>query len=355
MVWTTSKAGNGSFTRDDPSCLYCGGRAFVCLHDDVRDRLRYVPGRWSFHRCCVCGSALLFPFPHPSELATFYPPVYAFSLDLGGGSGLARILNWLEYRLFFRPQYESQVRRVLAHIRWDGSRGLRLLDIGCGRGLRLLGFRDRGFTVEGMDFDSQAVKYLQQHHGIAAVCTDLENLEKEFPKGAYDLVTAFHVIEHAPDPLALLGQCFRLLKPGGRFVAAVPLLDCVQAGWFGDRWLPVTEAPRHLTLPSREGIRWLCRRAGFEGLVLGADSTLNSAGVIGASVIPDAAITNSYGPRRIEGLIKRLLGGLVALASIPLCWLENEVLRRPSLGIFSARRPVSAPFSGVAPPCAPAN
>ena len=138
-------------------------------------------------------------------------------------------MNGLEYHCFFRPIYESQARACSRDIAWDGSTGKRLLDVGCGTGLRLLAFRRRGFEVEGMDFHPESVEYLRRRHGVAAVCTDVDGLQGHFAAASFDVITAFHVVEHVPDVLALFRSCWTLLKPGGHFAGAVPLLDCIQA------------------------------------------------------------------------------------------------------------------------------
>src|SRR3989442_1636035 len=187
------------------------GAAMIVLA--VWERLGYVPGRWAFWRCRECGSAVLSPFPKANELASLYPPVYSFALDLGRENPFRRFLARLEYRFFFRPQYEAQARRVLRGIDWQGARGQRLLDVGCGPGLRLITFRRRGFDVRGMDFQPEVVEYLRKELGIPAVCTDVHGLAECFPPTSFDLITAFSVLEHVPSVEAALESCFRLLNP----------------------------------------------------------------------------------------------------------------------------------------------
>jgi SAM-dependent methyltransferase len=305
----------------------------------LQDRLGHVPGRWAFWRCRECGSAVLSPFPKANELASFYPPVYSFTLDLGRESPFRRFLARLEYLFYFQPQYEAQARRVLRGIDWQGVRGQRLLDVGCGRGLRLLTFRRRGFDVQGMDLQPEVVEYLRKELGIPAVCTDVQGLPECFPPASFDLITAFFVLEHVPSVEAVLESCFRLIKPGGWFVGAVPFVDSVQAGLFKGRWINATEAPRHLSLPTRAGMEHVCRRAGFDKVMLRPDSTLNCAGQVGISLFPGGTITHVYGGGRVRALAGRLLAGSVTMLSIPFCVVENYVLRRPSLGMVFAHKP----------------
>ncbi len=322
-----------------PPCLYCAGDSYMPLFQNVQDRLGYVPGRWAFWRCRQCGSATLSPFPKVTELASFYPPIYSFSLDFGKENALKHLFARLEYHFYVQPQYEAQARRVLRGINWGKLSGQRLLDVGCGRGLRLLTFQKRGFEVQGMDFQPEVVEYLQTHLGIPAVCTSLDGLRQCFAPASFDLITAFHVLEHVPDVAATLRTCFQLLKPGGYFVGAVPLMDSSQARLFQARWMNVTEAPRHLSLPSQEGMKRVCSRAGFEQVTIRPDSVLTCAGIVGLSVLPGAASTQSYGDGRLQTLLTRLLAGALAIFSVPWCLVDNYLLRRPALGIVFAVKP----------------
>lgn len=325
-----------------PPCLYCGALDYAPRHENVEDRLGHVPGRWSFWTCQECGSATLAPFPAAADLAAFYPSVYSFSTELGQQSAIRRLMAWLEFRFYFGPQYEAQTRRVLRRVHWTGVRGLRLLDVGCGRGLRLLTFRRRGFEVYGTDFQQEVVDDLRERLSIPAVCTDVEGLAGAFPPASFDLITMFFVLEHVPSIDRALRACLTLLKPGGWFVGAVPFIDCVQAPLFGARWIHVTEAPRHLSLPTRDGMTRACRRAGFERVELAPDSALNCAGQVGSSLLPGAAITHVYGGARWRPVLRRLAGGVVTGLAIPFCLVENYLLGRPSLGMVIARKPERA-------------
>src|SRR5215213_2977027 len=199
---------------DAHPCLYCGGTDFTVLHAGVEDRLRYAPGKRDWLRCKACGSAVLFPFPAVEEIPGFYPPVYTFGLkqDKSGGA-LQQAVAQVEFQAFYRPQYESQAQRIVRVTRVP--RTGKMLDVGCGRGLRLLSFRRLGMDVHGMDLIPEPVEYVKHDLGVPAVCTDMAGLPAAFEPGTFDLVTAFQVIEHVPDTDEMLASCFALLRPGG--------------------------------------------------------------------------------------------------------------------------------------------
>ncbi|MCI0462373.1 MAG: class I SAM-dependent methyltransferase [Gemmataceae bacterium] len=321
-------------------CLYCGGASFRPLYRHVQDRLGYVPGTWAFDRCTACGSALLAPLPAEEEIPSFYPPVYGFTPDLERRGRWGRLLADLEHRVLYQPLYEGQVRLVLRGIRWQGRQGVRLLDVGCGRGLRLVCLRRLGFAVHGMDCQAGDIDYLQHHLQIPAVCTDFAGLRSHFPANSFEVITAFHVLEHVPDVVGAIRTCLALLKPGGWFVAASPLIDSLQAELLKRHWLAVTEAPRHLSLPSQQGFREVCRRAGGTAVELRHDATLNCAGFWGLSLVPGATSSLANTRRRLV-LLQRMLAASVSALLVPWCLLENLVLRRPAAGMVFTRKPLA--------------
>ena len=319
-------------------CLYCASTDLAPLYSGVRDRLGFVPGERTFLRCRACGSAVLDPLPRTEELPAFYPPVYSFTLELGG-SRFKRLLSKAEYHLYFRPQYTAQVRRVMRACGWKNGTGKKLLDVGCGRGLRLLEFRRLGFDVHGLDVQEDVVRYLRDDLKIPAECADVTSMSRMYPTGSFDLITTYFLIEHIPNVREAFAAMFDLLKPGGWVAAAVPLVDSVQARVFGRKWINATEAPRHLSLPTQKGIEQVCRSAGFESATILPDSALNCAGQIASSLIPGATLTHVYGQNRLLPLLARAVGAGAMLASVPWCLFENRVLGRPPLGVILARKP----------------
>jgi SAM-dependent methyltransferase len=339
IVEPTPHAAPASFA--GVACLYCGSADLRPLYAGVRDRLGFVPGERSFRECARCGSAVQVPLPTTDDLPAFYPPVYSFTLELGG-SGFKRLLSKAEYHLFFRPQYAAQTRRVMRACGWRRGDGKRLLDVGCGRGLRLLEFRRLGFEVHGMDVQPDVVRYLREELHIPAEVADVSAMTRIHPPGSFDLVTTFFLIEHIPDVRAAIEGMYGLLKPGGWLAAAVPFVDSVQSRVFGSRWINVTEAPRHLSLPTRKGMTEACRAAGFGAVNLLPDSALNCAGQIGSSLVPGATLTHAYGSGgKIGPLFRRAVGAAAMAASVPWCLFENHVLGRMPLGIAMAHKPAN--------------
>jgi SAM-dependent methyltransferase len=281
---------------------------------------------------------VLVPFPAREELAAYYPAVYSFAPELGNKGLARRVLARLEYRFFFRPQYASQVRGVLRRATGLPARP-RLLDVGCGRGLRLLTFREHGCEVEGTDFQPELAEYVRKQLGIPVTCAAVEDLGRHFAPASFDLVTAIYVVEHVTDVMGLLTSCHDLLRPGGWLVAGIPLVDSVQAGVLRGRWLNAAEAPRHVTLPSQEGMRRACSAVGFDRVLFHPDPLLTCAGLYALSALPGASTTAVYSRGGLLTLGQRLLAGAITGLMIPWVAVENYLLRRPSQALVFARRP----------------
>lgn len=326
-------------------CLYCGSSRLNRCYSGVRDRLGFVPGERAWLSCEDCGSAVLSPLPDPEELGAFYPPVYSFSLELGKTRRWAGWMANAEYRLFFRPQYRSCARQI-ARLTHAKAAGRRLLDLGCGRGLRMREFHSLGYAVHGLDLQEDTVRYIREDLGFPATCTDVREADRHFARESFDIITAFYLLEHINDVGEFLRSAFSLLCPGGYIALGVPLFDSLQSAILGDRWINITEAPRHLSLPTRNGAMAACAGAGFENIVIVPDSFLNCAGSVGSSVVPGGTLTHVYGGGRLRAFMKRGLGAAVTLASLPFCLWENHVAKRPSLGIVFAQKPMLNGKSG---------
>lgn len=138
--------------------------------------------------------------------------------------------------------------------------GKRLLDLGCGDGSFLALMRDAGWHVTGIDPDAKAARTAQERFGLTVIVGSLQ--DAGFPNQSFDAVTLSHVIEHVHDPVALLSECRRVLKPGGRAVIVTPNIRSLGHRRFGASWRGL-EPPRHFNLFSSQTLRNCCQRAGL--------------------------------------------------------------------------------------------
>ncbi len=102
----------------------------------------------------------------------------------------------------------------------------RILDLGCGQGntTRMLAACFPEANVTGLDCDSQLVGYARRHeangHNVDFVQGDAMDLK--FAEASFDLVFTRYVLVHMPDPLGVVKQFPRILRPGGYAVSFEP-------------------------------------------------------------------------------------------------------------------------------------
>jgi SAM-dependent methyltransferase len=94
--------------------------------------------------------------------------------------------------------------------------GRRLLDVGCSYGAFLEVARERGWEVSGVELSRKGSEYAREHRGLEIFVGTLE--QARFPDGAFDAVSLWDVVEHLDQPLELLRETHRILRPGGVLV-----------------------------------------------------------------------------------------------------------------------------------------
>jgi 2-polyprenyl-6-hydroxyphenyl methylase / 3-demethylubiquinone-9 3-methyltransferase len=103
-------------------------------------------------------------------------------------------------------------------------KGARVLDVGCGGGLLAEAMARAGADVTAIDLAPEVIEVARLHLFESGLQVDyqlrsVEAVAAEQP-GAFDLVTCMEMLEHVPDPAAVIGACATLLKPGGQLVVS---------------------------------------------------------------------------------------------------------------------------------------
>jgi SAM-dependent methyltransferase len=126
----------------------------------------------------------------------------------------------------------------------DRIRGL-VIDLGCGASPYKKDILKGARTYIGVDWE-----YSLHDLSNVDVFADLTN---PFPfKNDYaDTIVSFQVMEHLPDPLLFLAECYRVLKSGGRIFITLPFM------WH------VHEAPYDFYRYTRYGLQHLIKKSGF--------------------------------------------------------------------------------------------
>jgi len=127
----------------------------------------------------------------------------------------------------------------------------RVLDVGCGTGEMAQRIeRDLGATVVAVDSSPRMVT-LTRERGIDARVGDVQALA--FEDGEFDCVVAAWLLYHVPDRDAAIAECARVLRAGGRLVAAT-LSSCNLA----ELWTFLgADIERDITFSSENGVEQL--------------------------------------------------------------------------------------------------
>ncbi len=155
---------------------------------------------------------------------------------------------------------ERTFAKALKHIERFVPRKGALLDIGTAGGSFLAAAKKRGWRVSGCELNAWMVNWGNKHYGLNIQQGTL--FEQQYKSSACDLVTLWDVIEHTPDPAAVVRECARILKPSGLLIINYPDIGSWIARLMGRRWLFLTSV--HLYYFTRKTMHALLNQAGFE-------------------------------------------------------------------------------------------
>ena len=226
----------------------------ICTSEKTRFRFESwdythgYPGTFPIWQCKNCGHMYLEGNFTPEMLTEMYSNYYP------------------------RSQYGEQYEPYTEHtgfLAWlDGKKAgchlwvpqnVRILDIGCG-GCEALGYhKARGCEVWGCEADEN-VRKIAERLGVNVNIGlfNPDNYEKDY----FDYVTMSHVLEHSIDPIEMLKQVHKVLKPNGKLVIGMPYPYCIESFLFGRYWIG-WHTPFHPNLFSKKSTRLSLEKAGF--------------------------------------------------------------------------------------------
>ncbi len=143
----------------------------------------------------------------------------------------------------------------------------RLLDVGCSSGAFLGAAVRLGYAAEGVEPAAKAAATAQ-----AAGLKVYQGLlhEAAYASASFDAITLLEVIEHLKEPLPLLQECQRILKPGGVLLVGTANADSWQAHAFGAHWdyLSIAKHGGHISFFNPKSLQKLAAQAGLTRALL---------------------------------------------------------------------------------------
>jgi len=127
--------------------------------------------------------------------------------------------RWWDPDSEFKPLHDINPLRANYIDRASPVAGRQLVDVGCGGGLLAEAMAQRGAAVTGIDMGEAPLSVAKLHQLESGVEVEYlqstaEALAAERP-AAYDIVCCLEMLEHVPDPGAVVAACAALAKPGG--------------------------------------------------------------------------------------------------------------------------------------------
>lgn len=164
-------------------------------------------------RCSGCGLLQVVPRPTPEEDRAFYD---ANSQDRSRG----KEIDADSLRGNNRYDTDRHVRLLDA---LDVAPDSRILDVGAGYGFFTAALLEAGYRdVTGFEISRERRELANKWGSVPVLGIDVNSSDLGEHAAAYDVVTLFHVLEHAGDPVAFLRDLARFVAPGGLLVVEVP-------------------------------------------------------------------------------------------------------------------------------------
>lgn len=216
-------------------CYLCDSEVFKTRDGEVRD----TPAL-KILECLGCGLVTLSSLKHIQD--GFYE-----NSGMHGANSIS-IDNWLKDTDWDDQRRFDMLKPIIIN--------KRLLDFGCGAGGFLNKARHLAALTNGVELEERIQEYWRGKINISSSI--------EMVKGDYDLITAFHVVEHLSNPIDTLKALANKLSSGGRMVIEVPNSEDVLLTLYeSDAFQRFTYWSQHLFLFNPETLKRLLNKAGL--------------------------------------------------------------------------------------------
>jgi 2-polyprenyl-3-methyl-5-hydroxy-6-metoxy-1,4-benzoquinol methylase len=235
------------------SCEFCGG-------EDVF--VKYDFGIHKIHRCRTCTFMWLFPQPKGEELDEVYGFDYYQNEKFfdNKNESIYGYYDYMSERYIKQQNYDQLIDNMIQLTHGPFREGMSFLDAGCGLGYLMDVAHDKGFDVEGIEYNPAAAERIAKKYTFPVFCGDLLSYEG----GPFDAVAMLDVIEHLLDPFDSLAKISAVMKPGGIFMVSTMDSDSLVSRIVGKRLEDFRRTREHLYFFTRRTLTTALERQGFE-------------------------------------------------------------------------------------------
>lgn len=128
--------------------------------------------------------------------------------------------RWWDPNSEFKPLHDINPLRLDYIDRLAPLKDRKVIDIGCGGGLLTEAMAKRGAHVIGIDMGKAPLTIARLHQHESGLEIDYRQTTAEHmaatESGSFDTVTCLEMLEHVPDPAAVIAACAQLIKDDGR-------------------------------------------------------------------------------------------------------------------------------------------
>ena len=218
------------------NCYLCSANDFIKRKGQVRDNpdLKIL-------ECNCCGLVMLNSNEH------IHPEHYEQS-GMHGDEPIS-IDSWLHETAWDDERRFDMLKTMLPN--------KKVLDFGCGNGGFLYLAKNLAQDVTGVELEQRISEYWK---GKQTVLPNLQSAHRD-----YDLITAFHVIEHLTDPKKILKEMSECLSENGQIVVEVPSSEDALLTLFNcDSFQHFTYWSQHIFLFNEQTLRSLAKKSGLK-------------------------------------------------------------------------------------------
>jgi 2-polyprenyl-3-methyl-5-hydroxy-6-metoxy-1,4-benzoquinol methylase len=235
-------------------CIACGSQMQTFIESISDDRYG-CPGVYSIDRCVSCGHMSTAPRLTEEDLPALYSNYYPRrEIDFDA----------LEKEAALVEKPFAKLRRWVAGTDNQGhylaKPGQKVLDIGCGSCLSLLEMSKLGVECWGVEADPN-VRTIADKYALRVHIGNIYDVP--FADQKFDLIVLNQVIEHVPDPRAMLGALKDRLTKGGRVILAFPNTGSLHRKLWKGRWIN-WHIPYHQNHFNRTSFTLLARKSGYD-------------------------------------------------------------------------------------------